>query len=349
MNQASHDFRVGAFTFVGIILLGILILLYGEEPTWILTTRYELRVLVDNPTGIGEGTPAFMQGVQVGRVEEIKFRNPKKPSEGAAVIVGINDDFDIPSGSEATIHPGFAFDQGAIHIVPPPYASEPIAHGGEIEGEMAGALESIVPKEYITNLGEAVDQMRQTADQIGRMASKIGVVSDDLHELMQIRTKEAVDDPDQHLPANFFTLVQRADQTLKLLNAMADAEGDFNVAVRELRESFTNLNQWTQGLDEQTDLLVAQADSTMKAIQNRSDEVGLRLLDSLGAMSSVLDKVNTLLTAVNEGRGALGKTIYDPRLYEELVVSVQLLQSLIQELRTAVVWIQQESVLKGGF
>ena len=341
MSQESRDYRVGLFTFVGIVVLGVLILLYGEEPTWILTTRYDLEIRVDHPTGIGEGTPAFMQGVQVGRVSEIKFQDPGLPSSGAAVIVGIDDEYDIPKGSTATIHPSFGFDKGAINIHPPEDPSEPLPHKDSyIEGEMKGALESIVPEDYITNLGAVVDQMRNTADQFGQMATKIGVVSDDLHELLQLRTVETVDDATQDVPANLYTAVQRADELIRLINEMLREGGDLHAAAANLRE-------WTAKLDARTEELVTQADDTMKSIQQRTAELSSKLIDTLGTMSRVLDEVHSVTVAVNEGDGVLGNMLHDPKLYEELIDSLALLQVLIQDLRELKVWIEHKSVLKG--
>ncbi len=39
MSEHARDYRVGLFTLVGIVVLGGLVLLYGEEPTWIMSTR----------------------------------------------------------------------------------------------------------------------------------------------------------------------------------------------------------------------------------------------------------------------------------------------------------------------
>lgn len=343
-TRQTRDYQVGLFTFIGIIVLGVLILLYGEEPTWILTTRYDLAVLVDQPTGIGEGTPAFMQGVLVGRVSDIKFQDPKQPSEGAAVIVGIDDEYDIPQGSEATIHPSFGFDKGAINIHPPKGPSKPLDHKDSyIMGEMKGALETIVPKEYIVNLGAAVEQISNMADQIGQMAGKIAVVSEDLHEILQVRTKETVDDSENDVPANLYTAIQRADELIKLINQMIGEGGDFRATVADLRQAAENFRDWAAKLEGRTEQMVSRADATMESMQQRFDDVGAKVLGMLGDMSSVLDQVQIAMLAVNQGNGALGKLIHDQKLYEELVDSLDELQLLIADLRTLSVWVSTES------
>ncbi|MCH8053596.1 MAG: MCE family protein [Planctomycetes bacterium] len=336
MSEHARDYRVGLFTLVGIVVLGGLVLLYGEEPTWIMTTRYDLMILVDNPSGIGEGTPTFMQGVQIGRVEEIRFQDPDVPSVGAAVIVGINDEYVIPEGSEATIHPSFGFDKGAINIHPPPGTIKALPRNSSIPGEMKGALESIVPKEYITNLGDAVDQIRNMVEDVGRLAGKVSVVSDDLHDLLQMRSKEDVDDPKQDVSANLSTTIERMDELAKVMTQMIGEKGDLRAMMANLRQTSEDLRDWSAKLDGRTEQMVT-----------RADEVAAKFVDTLGDMSQILDHVHTAMSAINEGEGAIGQLIHDQKLYEELVDTVAQLKLMIADVRQLAVWIQTESFLKG--
>ena len=336
MSENGRDYRVGLFTFVGIVVLGGLVLLYGEEPTWIMTTRYDLTILVDNPSGIGEGTPTFMQGVQVGRVEEIRFQDPDVPSVGAAVIVGVNDEYVIPEGSEATIHPSFGFDKGAINIHPPPGTIKALPRHSSIPGEMKGALESIVPEEYITNLGDAVDEIRNMVNDVGRLAGKVSVVSDDLHDLLKTRRKEDVDDPQQDISANLSTAIERIDELAKLMSQMIGEKGDLRLMTANLRQTSEDLRDWSAKLDGRTEQLVT-----------RADQVAVKLVDTLGDMSQILDHVHTAMSAINEGEGAIGQLIHDQKLYEELVDTVAQLKLMIADLRELAVWIKTESLLKG--
>ncbi len=331
MSEHARDYRVGLFTLVGIVVLGGLVLLYGEEPTWIMTTRYDLRILVDNPSGIGEGTPTFMQGVQVGRVSKIEFQNPEMPSKGAAVIVGISDEYDIPEGSEATVHPSFGFDKGAINIHPPSGTIKELPRNSSIPGEMKGALESIVPEEYITNLGDAVDQIRNMVNDVGRLAGKVSVVSDDLHDLLQMRSKEDVDDPNQDVSANFSTAIERIDELTRLMSEMIGEKGDLRAMTANLRQTSQDLRDWSAKLDGRTEQLVT-----------RADEVAVKFVDTLGEMSQILDHVYIAMSAINEGEGAIGQLIHDQKLYEELVDTVAALKLMIADVRELTVWFKTE-------
>ncbi len=337
MSEHARDYRVGLFTLVGIVVLGGLVLLYGEEPTWIMTTRYDLKILVDNPSGIGEGTPTFMQGVQIGRVSEIRFQDADVPSAGAAVIVGISDEYEIPEGSKATIHPSFGFDKGAINIHPPPGTIEALPRNSAIPGEMKGALESIVPIEYITNLGDAVEQIKNMVEDVGRLAGKVSVVSDDLHDMLQKRRKEDVDDPNQDVPANLSTFIERMDELAKLMSQMIGEKGDLRTMMANLCQTSEDLRDWSAKLDGRTEQMVT-----------RADEVAATFVDSLGKMSQILDHVHTAMSAINEGEGAIGQLIHDQKLYEELVDTLAALKLMIADFRELAVWLKTESRIAPG-
>lgn len=347
MKEHSRDLQIGLFTLIGLAVLGALILMYGKEPGWLLTTRYKLSVLVDSPTGIRQGTPAYLQGVPIGRVDDIRFRDPQQPTAGAAVVVGVEKQYEIPVGWQATIHPGgLGLSQGEIRIHPAEVDGEPTTAPAEpagflpqddtatIEGTMAGALDSIVPPEYIETLGSAVNQ-------IATMAEKVGVVLDDWHELFKLAPVERVDDPSQKQYANLSTLVERLNTTIKLVNESLGADGDLHGALG-------SLGAWAANLDARTQRLVDQADSTMGSIRQQVDHAGRQLTDTLGEMSRVLDQLNAALTAVNEGQGVLGKLVHDQRLYEELLDSLDELQFLISDLRKVAVWLSTESRLAPG-
>ena len=89
MADDRRELRVGMFSLIGVVLMCGLVLLYGEEPTWFWRTHWILEIRVSSPQGIGEGTPAFLQGVQVGRVRNIRLRDMEIDVHEVAEIVVI--------------------------------------------------------------------------------------------------------------------------------------------------------------------------------------------------------------------------------------------------------------------
>ena len=350
MSPQVRDYRVGIFIALGMGILGVLILLYGKEPAWFLTTRYDLRVLVESPKGIREGTPAFLQGVQVGRVEKITLQDPDEPSRGAAVILGIKNQFDIPSGWEAEINPVFGFGLGEVHVHrPKPLEGAPADRAkivplpkdgsATIQGEMVGALESIVPEEYVRNLGEAVAT-------ISDMAVSIEQTSDDLHVLLQRRPVDDVDDPEKDIVANASTLIQRTDETLRLLNQMLDGDrdGDLRALVTNSRKISDNLVSLSRRLDERMDTTLDHVDQSLITVRERADEISKQVVATVGQLGRVLEAISTVMAAVNEGKRTIGKAIYDEKLYVELIDTIKRMQRVLDELSAVIQIIEADGL-----
>lgn len=350
-------YRVGLFTMVGLVCLGIMIMIYGEDPAWLWSTRWKLAVFVDVPRGIDEGTPTYLQGVLVGRVEAIVLRDPQRPSDGAKIIVQIEDEHSIPADSRARVHPEFGFGKGQIYIIPPLDGREALPKDGTaaIPGKMVGALESIVPEAFIQQLVAAVDSIGKLAadmtadefsqtltravDNIGDLARRMEVVTNDLHQLLELRTVEMVDDPVQEVPANFYTVVQRFDRTLKSANEILGEEGDRSLrdSLANVREATGDIRAWADQLDARTDRVLAGAEETLSALRAGIQDFSSSTADAMSRMSAVLEDIHRMTQTVNQGKGFLGGLIYDPKAYEALLASLQKLEAMLEDLRLLIV------------
>ncbi|MCG3138342.1 MAG: hypothetical protein HJJLKODD_02205 [Phycisphaerae bacterium] len=342
-EERSRDYRVGMFISLAMVILAVLILLYGEEPKWFWSTKWKLEVSVKKPQGIEEGTPVFLEGVKVGRVAEIRLRNPKQPDEGAIVVVEVEEQHRIPIESTASLHPKFGFDKGAIQIVAPSRATDALPIGPPapvIQGRMVGALESIVPEEFITNMTAAVEQ-------IGNLGGELKPVLTNLNLLLEPRTTEEVDRSAEQMVANISTLVQRMDASFKHVNTVLGDEAvqmDLKTTIATLRQTAESLKQLVNNTDQRIEKLTIRADETMVNLNDQVTQVARKLADTLDNMSGVLSELDTMASAVNQGQGLLGKIIHDPKMYEELLTSIDELEQLLIELRKLAASIQTDGL-----
>ncbi len=344
MADDGRELRVGMFSLVGLVLMCGLVLLYGEEPTWFWRTHWLLEIRVTSPQGVGEGTPAFLEGVQVGRVQSIRLRDRTDPAKGAIVMVEIEEDFVVLEGTEATLHPSFGFDKGSIHLRVPQVHGAPLpTTGGWIQGKAVGALETVVPEEFILKLVEAVDK-------IGELSGKFGDVAVDLHNLLEERSMNDVDS-DARLVANLSTVIQRIDASVAVFREVLEDGGqnDLQVMLANAREISKDLKNWTGQLEPRTSELMTRATSSLDQIDGHLDKVAISLVERLDQLSGVIDQTYLILKAVHQGEGTAGLVLKDPRLYEEMVDSFAELQLLIADLKGLVVWVQTDSMLRGPF
>jgi phospholipid/cholesterol/gamma-HCH transport system substrate-binding protein len=68
-SDKKTEMLVGLFLFVGLLLLGGLILQFGRVRE-VFKDTYHLRVAFANASGIKEGSPVFLGGSRVGKVDK---------------------------------------------------------------------------------------------------------------------------------------------------------------------------------------------------------------------------------------------------------------------------------------
>ncbi len=276
MSRLSTDYKVGMFTFSGLIVLGVLILIYGEAPTWFWKTQWKVAVLVDVPQGIQVGTPAYLQGVQIGRVTQIKLQNEKQPNLGAAVVIDVEKYYEIPLDSHATVHPKFGFDKGDIQIIPPPQITGLCPRDGSaaIPGKMTNALASIVPEDMMPKLIQAVNAIAALSQEV---SDSLGEGGDLRIALGNIRlASEDAKNLAATLSARAPEILDQADHSLKAIETQTNDVG---------RSTVSTLDDLTKILDE--------VHSVVAAINRGEGTIGRLVYDSkfYDALLDLLDRI----------------------------------------------------------
>ncbi|MCP4590117.1 MAG: MCE family protein [bacterium] len=331
MTDHRRNVLVGAFMVAGLGALGVLMVLFGEAPEWLGGAEWELDIKVRQLRGASQGTPVNLNGVQIGRVDKLRFEHPERPDLGVTIVALIKDDYMVPRGAKAVIYgPVLGFGRGQIQIeVPPDGGGDPLPlEDAEIYGEVGSVFHELMPDTMMNSV-------ERTVLQIGNFAGALTPVADDLHQLFKITPVEMVDDPVEarRLTANLHTAIQRFDMVLKHFN---DVLGDPEVK-SALREGILNLHQMT----EDGKLAVADIRDTAETVKDSSVRITAKVeqgidqatadfsklsrktmpvLDHLAQASANLNQVSLDLA---EGEGTAGKLLRDDRLYEGMVLLVR--------------------------
>jgi phospholipid/cholesterol/gamma-HCH transport system substrate-binding protein len=344
MRQSRENFWVGLFVLVGLVALGVLIVLFGQAGFWITKAdAYVLDIHFERATGIRPGTIVTVGGIDVGRVRSVDFADRQRLAAGVSVIVAFNDrDFRLHEGARAkTSEPGLGEGRPPIAIIPGNPDAPVLASGSPIPGEIGSAVESLFPKQIVTNFDK-------TATRIGDLAAALTPVATDLHELLQTRDVAAVDQPGGP-PGNLATVVQRLDAVVKHVD---DVVGDPAVK-SELRASIKNLHAMTEdgksvvsdfkaaAGDARTTVadakaLIEQTSGAVTRIDGHVESVARSLTDDLEIASRALTRLNTILDGMERGEGTMGLLLSDNRLYESLVLTFRRLAETTEEFRLLV-------------
>jgi ABC-type transporter Mla subunit MlaD len=254
------------------------------------------------------------------------------------VTISFEKGYEFRAGTSAkTTEPGLGMGRPPIELFPGPESGAILATGSSVPGRIATAVESLIP-------AEISDQVQNVAAQLDRTAKALEPVLDDLHELLQARSPEAVDG--SAIPGNLSSAMARLDSSLKHFNTVLgdpETQSKLSGAVdnlytmtedgKQIASEFKAATVDVRTFVRKANDLVDTTQGTMGDAKARYDEVALALMGNLAQLAGVLDDFQSMSAAMNRGEGTLGKAVRDDRLYESMVLTFQRLSGATEDLR----------------
>lgn len=340
MSETRRNVMVGAFVLLGLAAAASLMVMFGEQPTWFGEAEYEVAIRIGYVTGVQEGTPINMNGVEVGRVGRLEFRNPKRPDRGVSVVALIKNRYIVPQGTSAKIYVSpIGLGSTRVELLVPDTDSPALPQvGAVIPGEMANVLEDIISPTMLSTL-------ERTARQIGDFAEELTPVATDLHQILERRPMADVDQPDaemRQITANLYTAIQRFDQTLKHFNdVLGDPEvqsglRDFVINMEAVSEdaktTFATLRQTSTELRDDVDRISGKFEGAVDRASVRIDTIGEGIMPVLDNSAKLTATLNQAAQDLAEGNGTAGRLLRDARLYEAMLITLERIQDLVESL-----------------
>lgn len=323
MNEASRNLAVGFFVVMSLVVLATLMAWFGETPDWLGGNEWTLEIVgTRDLRGINPGTPVNLNGVEVGRVKDLRFVNTARPDRGVVVVTRIKDKYQIPQGAYARLYGAtLGLGSGRIEIIVDPegdLATLP-KENARIFGEMRSVIGEMVSKEL-------VESLQTMFTNIGNFAGAATPAADHLSKLLEPRPLEEVARPESGLQPNITTVVERIDQLVAHVDEVIGDEGvqeEVKSAIRDIKSATEQLRQtaelWRTQSQRITDNLNAGIDETRADLDRNFDKLYI-VLDNLDSSTQSLA---FSMQQVAQGKGTLGLLANDPRLYEAAVLSVQ--------------------------
>ncbi len=360
-ENARQNVIVGLFVLVALVVMGVLIIWFGESPDWLGRAlgegTYTVSLHFDQLTGVEAGTDVRMAVGSIGRVESLGFRDPLDPGKGIKVVAAINKSASIPANAVAVVTPAGMFGRAFIMVSTPAQVAAappiPTDGSGRINGEMVGVLEGMVPKDMMATFERALAA-------VGNLSDALTPVAHDLHELMVQRPAEVVDRPPpgmSDITANLYTAVNRLDRTLRHIDALVGdptMQSQVRLAVenvygmsedgRASMQQFRAFSEDLRVIGEDTKKSVEKLDALLVSTDQRFETMTRKLVDAADAAGRVLTQLDEATTKMNRGEGTIGRFLNDPRLYEEMTVTFQRLAQLATDMRGLVEEIQRSGL-----
>ncbi|MDH5673812.1 MAG: MlaD family protein [Myxococcales bacterium] len=325
--------RVGVFMAVGLMLAALAIFAVGEK-SGIFESKATIYVYFDNISGLVEGAPVRLAGLDVGVVSRIQFPHQLERKQ-ARVTLSIKSRFmtRIRKDSRALIDSKGLLGDKIINITLGSAGQPQLIDGDTLQTRTSPSMEHLA-----TQIEEALTAVTQVTKTTDHVISELGV-ADIREDVKRIATSIA----------NIVEEVERGDGVAHRViydKRYADEVGRILVETRSTMERM-------RGAAERIDRTVAEIQNgdgmlhelvygesgkeTIASLRSASDDLaqitrevreGKGLLHDLvfeedeitvlDDLSEITGRINRITQDVEKGRGTIGGLLVDPSVYEDL-------------------------------
>jgi phospholipid/cholesterol/gamma-HCH transport system substrate-binding protein len=331
---SGREIKVGAFVLAGLVAIGGVIFMIGEERQ-LFSKKLDYQVAFKDVQGLRAGSPVRMGGVDIGSVSKVGYAADESDYKIHVTVAILSDQSRrIKTDSVATIEGKGLLGDKMITISIGSTKAGPLSPGSMVRSE--------------------------EGDDLGQMMSKIGSISVKVEKVVDNlqRTTEALADHGFHedvrgtassLNAVMGSLERKEGYAGKLLSDPAEAQ-HLSQVVKNLEATTAELQRTTQGVNQILDRVrtgpglvheVLYGEESAKAVSQfggAADELRIALkgmregngvarsliygddssqafMANLNAASDDLKKITSDLRA---GKGTIGALLTDPSVYEDL-------------------------------
>jgi phospholipid/cholesterol/gamma-HCH transport system substrate-binding protein len=239
-HERGLEFKVGIFVFVGLAMLGALVVQFGRLGEG-FKTYYNLTVRFDDASGLLKGTDVLLSGARIGKVAG----PPRLVREGTGIAVPLKiyDYIKIPEGTKFTVGSSGLLGDRFVNVAIPP--GQPTAYlppnayisgaretgiddltreGGALVKDLRGTVQKVdttmtklnqetLSTENIQNLKASMEHLNQATGALAESSKKLDGVVEQAGSTMT-SAKEAADN-----------LQSAIDDTRKLLRSATQGKG----------------------------------------------------------------------------------------------------------------------------
>jgi phospholipid/cholesterol/gamma-HCH transport system substrate-binding protein len=175
-HERGLEFKVGAFVFVGLAMLGALVVQFGRLGEG-FKTYYPITVRFNDASGLLKGSDVLLAGAKIGKVAD----GPHMVREGNGVDVPLKiyDYIKIPEGSKITVgSSGLLGDRFVNVTLPPGQPKKFIAPKSYIVGSRATGIDDLTREggQLVTDLRTTVQNINTTVTRLNEEALSSGTM-----------------------------------------------------------------------------------------------------------------------------------------------------------------------------
>jgi len=327
-SLAWSELKIGIVSLIALAIASVLIFMVSGTGGF-FWQRYSIKTVFSDISGLKEGAPVRVAGVEVGSVKKMDFVGDKvevtmevskeqmsritdrsSASLGSVSLLG-EAAIDVTANSQGTPIP----EWGYVRSGPPP-------------GSLSTAAEAATKSLETTNT--LLEEVRQGRGTLGKL-----VTDDALYRQLNdfVASAEAVT---RGINAGRGTLGRLATNPAAAASLERSLQ-NLEMVTARIRNGEGSLGQLLN--DDALSKSVTSATSNLDAITGRINKgegtAGKLITDAelYNRLNSMADRLDKLTAALSQGEGTAGQLLHDKRLYENMNGAVTQLQDLLKEIK----------------
>lgn len=295
----SKEIKAGVIALISVI--GFVLVFQFMKGKSLFTTDNIFYAVYDNVQGVEPASKVSINGLKVGRVDHI---NPVTAKNGAVhfvVAIAVDRDFNVAKNSEVEI-----FEPGLM-------SAKELRINLAYDGPMAkdgDTLKGSQELSMLSNIGQ----------QVGPVKDQLQVVLKRVDSLM--------------VNANAITDAQNQAEIRALLSNLNRTVASFESTSRQANALVANNDPRVQKMLENANLASISARTAIDKYGRVADEVDVQKLNNaIDKLSVTADKLNGVVSGIQNGEGSLGKVMKDEELYNNLNNASNNLNQLIEDMK----------------
>lgn len=248
----------------------------------------------NNINGLNEASSVTINGLKVGKVDEIRFNESPNKKGNLIVKISLDTDFNFSKNSIAKIYSASLMGGQNLAIVPK-YDGEIAKSGDYLKGE--------VESDIFSSVGEKLNPIQAKLENVlvGADSLLIG-----FNQVLDEKSRQSLN-----------------RSILGLEGTISDVRKTLSSVNTLLADNKENLNTTLANTKKITDNFFKVSDDLAKA----------NLGESVKKLEATLANVNGLLANMKSGKGTLGKLMTDEKMYTNLTNASKELEELLREMK----------------
>ncbi len=289
----SKELKTGIVALI-IIALGVWGYNYLKGQNVFSPTSRYFFVEYQNINGLSEASVVTINGLQVGKVDQITFNQQPDKRGKLLVRISLNDNFEFSKKSIAKIYSAGLMGGQNLAIIPN-YEGNIAVSGDYLQGDIESDL--------FSSVGEKLNPIQAKVENV---LVHVDSLVTGLNQTLNKQARESLN----NTIVGFESTMKRVNSMLFSMNKLlADNKINIDETVANTKKITENFSKVSE------DLAKADLGGTIKQLE------------------TTVNNVNGLVAGIKSGKGTVGKLMTDEKLYTNLANATKEMEELLREMK----------------